>query len=144
MKVSDCMTPEVAVCDPDESIGTIAQQMAALDCGVIPLGQNNRLVGVITDRDITIRGIARGKGPHTPAREVMSEEVLYCYDDQDLDDVTSNMADLKIRRMPVVNRDKDLVGILALGDIALKDGEAGAGVFREVSEHGGPHSQDAP
>jgi len=141
MKVSNCMTRDVTVCAPDDSICKVAVAMAKLDCGVIPIGENNKLVGVVTDRDIAIRGVAQGMGPDTPARELMSDEVLYSFEDQDLDEVSANMASLKVRRLPVVDRDKNLVGILSLGDIALNNGKAGIGAFEAISQPGAPHSQ---
>ena len=98
---------------------------------------------MITDRDIAVRAIAQGKGPDTPIREVMSQGVCYCFDDQDIGEVTANMAEVQVRRLPVLNRDKRLVGILSLGDIALSDSEAEkcAQALSGISEHGGQHTQ---
>ena len=112
MKVSEAMTRDVRVANPNETIRDAARMMAEINAGSLPVGENDRLVGVITDRDIAVRAVAEGKAPTTKVRDVMSPEVLYCYDDQDLDDVAKNMGDVKVRRMPVVNRDKRLVGIL--------------------------------
>jgi CBS domain-containing protein len=142
MRVSDAMTSAVRITSPQQSICEAARMMAEIDAGVLPVGDGDRLVGMVTDRDIAIRGVGAGKGPDTPVSEVMSREVIYCYADQDLDDVVQNMADIKVRRMPVLNRDKRLVGILSLGDVALVDdpditGEA----LSEISEPGGKHSQ---
>jgi len=108
----------------------------------MPVGENDRLVGMITDRDIAIRAVAKGKGPDTPVREVMSTEVKYCFDDEDLERVAQNMGDIQVRRLPVVNREKRLVGIVALGDVARNEdlttiGETTAG----VSQPGGEHRQ---
>lgn len=97
--------------------------MAEIDAGVLPVGENDRLVGMITDRDIAVRAVAAGKPPDTPIRDVMSSDVCYCFDDQEISDVAANMADIKVRRLPVVNRDKRLVGILSLGDIAQADNQ---------------------
>jgi CBS domain-containing protein len=116
--------------------------MASLDAGVLPVGDKDRLVGMITDRDIAIRGIARGKGPDTPVREVMTEEVKYCFEDQEVDEVTRNMGDIQVRRLPVVNRDKRLVGILSLGDISKTgDGAATAEALNKITRPGGSHTQ---
>jgi CBS domain-containing protein len=116
--------------------------MAELDAGVIPVGENDRLVGMITDRDIAIRAVAKGKGPDTPVRDVMSSEVKYCYDDEDLEHVAKNMGDIQVRRLPVVNRDKRLVGIVSLGDIAKKeDAETAGEATARVAKPGGPHRQ---
>src|SRR5947199_10740830 len=124
MKVSEAMTRDVRVASPDETIRQAARTMASLDAGVLPVGENDHLVGMITDRDIAIRGIAQGKGPKAKVRDVMTEDVKYCFDYQELEDVTRNMADLQVRRLPVLNRDKRLVGILSLGDIATnRDGK---------------------
>src|SRR5213078_112722 len=96
-----------------------AKTMAELDAGVLPVGENDHLIGMITDRDIAICGIAQGKGPKTKVRDVMTEDVKYCFDDQEVEEVTRNMADIQVRRLPVLNRDKRLVGILSLGDVAI-------------------------
>jgi CBS domain-containing protein len=133
MRVSEAMTREVRIANPGQTIRDVAKMMADLDAGAMPVGENDRLVGMITDRDITIRAVALGKGPDTPVREVMSSDVKYVFDDEDLEDVAQNMADIQMRRLPVVNREKRLVGIVSLGDIAQKEdthtsGEAIAGV----------------
>jgi len=105
MRVSEAMTRDVRVCTPGQSIRDVAKMMADIDAGAVPVGENDRLIGMITDRDIAIRAVAAGKGPDTPVREVMSADVKYCYDDEDLDHVAENMADIKVRRLPVVNRE---------------------------------------
>lgn len=108
----------------------------------MPVGENDRLVGMITDRDIAIRGIATGKGPDAKVRDVMSKEVRYCFDDEDIDDVLHNMRDLKVRRMPVLNRDKRLVGIVSLGDLATNGESAETGeALSGISQPGGKQSQ---
>ena len=114
--------------------------MAEIDAGSMPVGENDRLVGMITDRDIAIRAVAQGKGPDTPVRDVMSKEVKYCFEDEDLEHVAKNMGDIQVRRLPVVTRDKRLVGIVSLGDVSQNEdtettGEATAG----VSQPGGKH-----
>ena len=124
MRVSEAMTREVRVASPGQSIRDVAKIMAEIDAGAMPVGDNDRLVGMITDRDIAIRGVAQGKGPDTPVREVMSTEtVLYCYEDEELDHVAKNMSQQQVRRLPVVNRDKRLVGIVSLGDLAVETGD---------------------
>jgi CBS domain-containing protein len=143
MKVQGCMSRDVKIAAPAQSIRDAAGMMGEIDCGFLPVGENDRLVGMITDRDIAIRAIAQGKGPDTQVREVMSKEVLYCYEDQDLAHVTKNMAEQQVRRLPVLNRDKRLVGIISLGDIALADGNAkrSGDALHAISEHSGHHSQ---
>ncbi len=142
MKVSDAMTRHVRVANPGETIAQAAQLMAKLDAGALPVGENDRLVGMITDRDIAVRAVAQGKGPDTRVREVMSEDVKYCFADQQIDDVTRNMGDIQVRRLPVVDRDKRLVGILSLGDVAVTTGDGAAGeALSGISRAGGAHSQ---
>jgi CBS domain-containing protein len=142
MRVSEAMTRDVRVANPGQTIREVAKIMAQIDAGSMPVGENDRLIGMITDRDIALRAVAQGKGPDTPVRDVMSKEVKYCFEDEDLEHVAQNMADIRVRRLPVVNRDKRLVGIVSLGDIAQNEdcettGEATAG----VSQPGGPHRQ---
>jgi len=144
MKVSEIMSRDVLVASPTQSIRDAAGMMASIDAGVLPVGENDRLIGMLTDRDIAIRAVAEGKVPTTHVREVMSNEVLYCFDDEDLDDVARNMGDIKVRRLPVVNREKRLVGIVSLGDLA-RNGDAGTTgqAVSHICEPGGEHSQTA-
>jgi CBS domain-containing protein len=140
MKVNEAMTREVKITSPEETVQKAAKMMADLDAGALPVAENDRLIGMITDRDIAIRGVAGGKGPEAKVRDVMTAEVKYCFDDQDLDEVAHNMADLQVRRLPVVNRSKRLVGILSLGDIAVSHraqpvGEALTGICRPGGQH---------
>ena len=142
MRVSECMTREVRVASPGQSIREVAKIMAEIDSGVLPVGDNDRLVGMITDRDIAIRAVAEGKGPDTPVREVMStEKVLYCYEDEDLAHVASNMGEQQVRRLPVVNREKRLVGIVSLGDMAQSEARSANKAVKGVSKPGGQHNQ---
>jgi CBS domain-containing protein len=140
MRVSEAMTRDVKICTPGQTIREVASIMAEIDAGAMPVGENDRLIGMITDRDIAIRAVAQGKGPDTPVREVMSEHIHYCYDDEDLDHVAHNMGDIRVRRLPVVNREKRLVGIISLGDVARTEGGAIAGdAVAGVSQPGGAH-----
>ena len=142
MQVSEAMSKDVKITSPAQSIRDAARVMADIDAGVLPVGENDRLVGMITDRDIAIRAVAEGKGPSTPVREVMSSEVKYCFAHEDLDHVARNMADIRVRRLPVLNEQKRIVGILSLGDIALAEGGKKAGkALSGISEPGGAHSQ---
>jgi CBS domain-containing protein len=118
MRVSEAMTRDVRLARPDQSIAEAAKLMAELDAGVLPVANEERLVGMITDRDIAIRAVAQGRAPDTPVQDVMTRDVKYCYEDEDVDAVVRNMSDIQIRRLPVMSRDKRLVGIIALGDIA--------------------------
>ena len=118
MQVSDIMTTDVASLSPYDSCIEAARLMAACDCGFIPVADGDRLVGVITDRDIAIRLVAEGRDPATEVRNVMTHRLLYCYDDENIEEAADNMAEMQVRRLPVVNRSKRLVGVIALGDIA--------------------------
>jgi CBS domain-containing protein len=97
------MTRHVRIANPTQSICDAACMMAEVDAGALPVGEGDRLVGMITDRDIAIRAMAQGKGPDTPVREVMSPEVCYCFEDQEIDEVPANMADVKLRRLPLLS-----------------------------------------
>ena len=142
MKVSDAMTSEVQLCTPADTLKDAAQAMAALAVGLLPVTDNDRLVGMISDRDIAIRGIGMGRGPEARVGDVMTAEVRYCYDDQNLDEVSAIMGDIQVRRLPVLNRDKRLVGIIALGDIALAQAGNGTGAaLSGISRSGGQHVQ---
>jgi CBS domain-containing protein len=142
MNVSDCMTRDVSVVGPNDTLQQAAKIMGQLDCGVLPVGENDRLIGMITDRDIAIRAVAEGKGPQTRVREAMTTEVRYVYEDDPISDATDTMAELQLRRLPVISRAKRLVGILSLGDIAREDEPHQAGeALQGISRPGGPHTQ---
>ncbi|MBY3488961.1 CBS domain-containing protein [Rhizobium laguerreae] len=142
MQVHEAMTRGVRVARPDQSIQEAATIMAEIDAGAVPVGDHDRLVGIITDRDIAVRAVARGKGPDAKIADVMTAEVKYCFEDEDVDHVLQNLGDQQIRRLPVVNRDKRLVGILSLGDIAVTSGDGAAGpTLSAISRPGGEHTQ---
>jgi len=142
MRVSEAMTREVRVANPGQSIRDVAKIMAEIDAGAMPVGDNDRLVGMITDRDIAIRAVAQGKGPDTPVREVMSsDQVLYCYEDEELDHVAKNMSQQQVRRLPVVNREKRLVGLVSLGDLVQHEARSAAKAAKGVTKPGGAHTQ---
>jgi CBS domain-containing protein len=139
MKISEIMTHEVETVSPNETLQDAAKRMASLDAGALPVGENDQLIGMITDRDIAVRGVARGKGPEAKVRDVMTDEVKYCFDDQDVNEIASNMAEIQVRRLPVVNRSKRLVGIISLADLSQTRGAGHA--LRGISQPGGQHSQ---
>ena len=141
MNVSEVMTRDVQVATPEQSIRDAAELMSRIDAGTVPVGKDNRLVGMLTDRDIAVRAVAKGLGPDTPVRDIMSADVKYCFDDESVEDVARNMADIQVRRLPVVNRDKRLVGILSLGDLAVRSNLSTDEALRGVSTPGGEHSQ---
>lgn len=125
MKVREIMSHPVEVASPDDSVTTAAKKMTAFDCGVLPVCEDRRVVGMLTDRDIVTRAVAVGFDPdECYVREIMSAEVKYCYEDESVDDLTRNMKLLRIKRLPVIDRDKRLVGIVSLGDLAVTPGAA--------------------
>jgi CBS domain-containing protein len=137
MQVQDLMTRDVAMINSDQSVQKAARLMADLDVGILPVGEGDRLVGMITDRDIAVRGLAVGKGPNAKVRDVMTPDVKYCFEDQDINEIATNMADIQVRRLPVLNRDKRLVGILSLCDIVVSNEsnqaiEALSGISRQT------------
>jgi CBS domain-containing protein len=140
MKVKEVMTQDVLIANPRQTICDAAKLMAECDAGALPVGEEDRLVGVITDRDIAVRAVAQRLSPDTPVGDIMSHEVLYCFEDEDVDHVARNMADQQIRRLPVLSREKRLVGIVSIGDLALNAkaktaGEAIAGISRPGGRH---------
>ncbi|NRF67420.1 CBS domain-containing protein [Aquincola sp. S2] len=144
MKVCDIMTSDVCLASPDETIREAARQMADNDIGALPVGEGDRLIGMITDRDIAVRAVARGLGPDAKIREVMSGDVMYCFEDEDLEVVADNMADIQVRRLPVLNRDKRMVGILSVSDLVqCEDAETAGETIAGISKPGGAHSQAA-
>ncbi len=135
MKISDIMTRGVQTVTPDQSIHEAAALMARIDCGALLVNEQDRLIGVVTDRDITIRAVAEGLPGDTPVSEVMSQGVRYCFEDEEVQHVAKNMADIQVRRLPVMNRDKRLVGVVSLGNIAASDSNrASATVLHGVAK----------
>jgi CBS domain-containing protein len=143
MQVCDVMSRDVKLASPDQTIQEAARMMAEIDAGALPVGQNDRLVGMVTDRDIAVRAVAKGRGPDTPVRDVMTAEISYCFEDEDVETVAQKMGELQIRRLPILNRDKRLVGIVSLGDIAQCEDDVAGDAISEISEPGGKHSQSA-
>ena len=139
MQLKEVMTPGVEVLSPEATILAAAEKMRHLDIGLLPICDGDRLVGLLTDRDITVRAVAEGRNPvTTTVREVMTPDLVYGFDDQDVQDATRLMEQYQIRRLPVLNRHKQLVGIVALGDLAIHAGTrplAGE-VLEQVSEPG--------
>ena len=137
MRVSETMTREPHVIAPETTLMDTANIMAANSVGLLPISDGERIIGMVTDRDIAVRGVASGKGPDTQVRDVMTGDVKYCYADQNIDEVARNMSDLQLQRLVVISRDKRLVGILSLSDIAKadSDGRIAGSVLREIAEH---------
>lgn len=122
-QLKDLMSSDVKVISPDMSIGDAAKQMAEGDFGMMPVAENDRMIGTISDRDIAIHGIDEGLGADAKVRDVMSEGVAWAYEDETVEKAASIMSEYQVRRLPVVNRDKRLVGIVALGDFAVDSSE---------------------
>ena len=122
-QLKDVMTHKVHVISPDTTIGEAAKKMRDGDFGMLPVGEDDRMIGAISDRDIAVRAVAEGKGPNTKVREVMSNGIAWAYEDDSLEKAAKIMSDRQVRRLPVVNHDKRLVGIVALGDFAVKSSE---------------------
>jgi CBS domain-containing protein len=136
MDVSSVMTREVEVVRPDATIQEAAQKMKEIDVGSLPVCDGRKLQGVITDRDVTIRAVAEGRDPkQTRVKDVMTADVVYGRTGQDIVEFADTMAAHQIRRLPIVNDDNDLVGIVALGDLAVDaaDEELGGDVLADVS-----------
>ncbi len=121
MLICDILTKDVKVIGPDAFATDVAIAMAEKNCGSIPVAENNRLIGMITDRDLAIRCVATGLDPAaTKARDIMSAGIVYyCYSDEPVEDVVRKMGEVKVRRLPVMNRENDMVGIVSLGDLAI-------------------------
>ncbi len=139
--VADVMVTEVRLASPEDTVQRAAQMMRESDAGALPVGEGDRLVGMVTDRDVAVRLVAEGRDPRqTRVREVMTPEVRYVFDDEDLDHVAENMAEQQVRRLPVVNRDKRLVGVVSLADLSRNGrgrltARAYGGIARDAGEH---------
>jgi CBS domain-containing protein len=127
---------------PDQPVQQAASFMLSADAGSIPVTDGDRLIGMITDRDIAVRGVAKGYGPDTPVRELMSDGVICARADDDVEDVASRMSEAQVRRLPVIDEDERLCGIVSLGDLSRETDEDCAGEALEgISEPGGSHQQ---
>ncbi len=137
MQLKEIMTTDVEIVRPESSVREAAKKMRSLDVGALPVCDGQRLLGMVTDRDITIRATAEARDPEkTLVRDCMSAEVVYCFEDQDARDAERLMQEKQIRRLPVLTREKQLAGIVALGDLATKTGDVQqvGRTIQEVSE----------
>ena len=142
MKVSEVMTRDVQTVRPDQTAREAARFMLRADAGSIPVTEGDRLVGMITDRDIAVRGVAEGHGPDTPVRDLMTNDMITAREDDDIDDVASKMSEAQVRRLPVIDDQERLCGIVSLGDLARETGgEEAHEAFEGVSQPGGGHEQ---
>jgi len=142
MQLKDIMTTDPECIPPEETLQQAALRMRDLDVGSLLVCDNDRLAGMITDRDITLRAVAEGKDPRTTrVREAMTEDIVFGFEDQDINDAARVMEQKQIRRLAVLNRDKRLVGIVSLGDLAVEGGDRSkAGeILQEVCEPAVPH-----
>jgi CBS domain-containing protein len=136
MKVSEIMTRDVIVAAPGDTLQHAAKLMEENDFGVLPIGENDRLVGMLSDRDITVRAVARGLAPDSAqVRDVMTSDVKYVYDDESIEDAARNMESLQVRRLPVLNREKRLVGIVSLGDLSQCEPDDAGDALQGISKH---------
>ena len=142
MKVSEVMTRDVHTIQPDQPVQDAASFMLSADAGSIPVTDGDRLIGMITDRDIAVRGIARGHGPETLVRDLMTNDIICARIDDDCDDVASKMSEAQVRRLPVIDEEDRLCGIVSLGDLAREARDDSAQQALEgVVQPGGEHRQ---
>ena len=135
MNISEVMSRDVKIASPGDTLQHAAQMMKDIDSGALPVGENDHLVGMLTDRDIIIRAVALGKAPDSCfVRDVMSPDIKFVYEDASLEEAAQNMGELQIRRLPVLSREKRLVGIVSLGDVSLKAKDGAGEALKEVSQ----------
>ncbi len=137
--ISEIMSKDVRVLKPEDSLQTAAQTMNKMNVGAIPVCDGNRLVGMITDRDIIVRGVAYGQSSNTSIQTIMSGDVSWCFEDDQIEDVSEKMSDIQVRRIPVVNHKKELVGIVSLGDLAARhSSQTAAKPLKNISGNSDP------
>ncbi|WP_294008936.1 CBS domain-containing protein [Sphingomonas sp.] len=142
MRISEVMTRDVQTVTPEQTAREAASFMLSADAGSIPVTEGERLIGMITDRDIAVRGVAQGHGPDTPVRDLMSSGVVSARIDDDVEDVAARMSEAQVRRLPVIDESEKLVGIVSLGDLSREtDDQTAEQVLENVSAPGGQHQQ---
>ncbi len=142
MKVSEVMTRDVQTVQPDQTAREAASFMLSADAGSIPVTEGERLVGMITDRDIAVRGVANGSGPDTPVRDLMTSDCICARENDNVEDIARKMREAQVRRLPVIDEQQKLCGIVSLGDLSRETDDATAGEALEgVSQPGGQHQQ---
>ncbi len=142
MKISEVMTTDVQTVTPDQSAREAAKFMLRAEAGSIPVTEGDRVIGMITDRDIAVRGIAEGRGPDTPVRDLMTDHIICARLDDNVDDVAQRMSQEQVRRLPVLDENEKLIGIVSLGDLAREArGEEAHQALEGVSQPGGSHEQ---
>jgi CBS domain-containing protein len=140
MKVNVCMTHDVRTVKPEESVFEAAKAMADAKVGALPVAEEDQLIGMITDRDIVVRWLANGMAFDAMVRDVMSPNIKYCYEDDNVEDVLLNMSDIQVRRLPVFSREKRLVGIVSLGDLSDCEARAAGEALAEISRPDGDYT----
>ena len=142
MKVSEVMTREVQTIRPDQSAQEAASFMLSADAGSIPVAEGDRLIGMITDRDIAVRGVAKGHGPDTPVRDLMTDDLIVVRSDDDIEEAAEKMSGAQVRRLPVIDDQERLCGIISLGDLSREaDQDCADRALEGVSQPGGEHRQ---
>jgi CBS domain-containing protein len=142
MKISEVMTRDVQTVSPDQPVQEAANFMLSADAGSIPVTDGDRLIGMITDRDIAVRGIAKGYGPGTPVRELMTDDLIVVRIDDDIEEAATKMSEAQVRRLPVIDSDERLCGIVSLGDLSREtDDQTASQALEGVSQPGGQHQQ---
>jgi CBS domain-containing protein len=142
MKVSEVMTRDVRTVRPDQTAKEAAKFMLNEDAGSMPVSDGDKLLGMITDRDIAVRGVAKGYGPDTPVSELMTDEIVCAREDDDIEEVASKMSRAQVRRMPVIDASDRLCGIVSLGDLSREaDNDTADQALQGVSAPGSHHSQ---
>ena len=142
MKVSDVMTRDVQTVRPDQTARDAASFMLRTDAGAIPVTEGERLIGMITDRDIAVRGVAEGYGPDTPVRDLMTNDMICARVDDDVEDAATRMSEAQVRRLPVIDEQERLCGIVSLGDLSREaDTDTAGQALEGVSQPGGQHQQ---
>ena len=142
MKISQVMTRDVKTVRPDSTAKEAASFMLSEDAGSMPVSEGDRLIGMITDRDIAVRGVAKGHGPDTPVRELMTGEIICAREDDDVEEVATKMSKAQVRRLPVLDAQDKLCGIVSLGDLAREtSGQSADQALEGVSQPGGKHQQ---
>jgi CBS domain-containing protein len=142
MKVSEVMTRDVQTIRPEQPVQDAANFMLSADAGSIPVTEGERLIGMITDRDIAVRGIAKGYGPDTPVRELMTDDLTVVRIDDDVEEAATRMSEAQVRRLPVIDDQQRLCGIVSLGDLSREtDEQTATQALEGVSQPGGQHQQ---
>lgn len=135
MNIHEVMTPDVKLVLPTDTLQSAALLMKENDCGLLPVSEDDRIIGMLTDRDITIRAVAEGLPPTTTeVQAVMTTEVEYIFDDYPVEEAARYMSELQVRRLPVVDRDHRLVGIVSLGDVSLSEQQSAGAALSSISQ----------